>query len=292
MISKIKEFVKNIIDIMGRPYMLTLPSTLAYYFVLSAVPIISIVLLVATSFNLSASFITEFIENNFSTELMNLLTPMVTKQSLSFGYLVYLFMAFYIASNGSNSIIIASNNVFNIENAHFFKRRLKAFLITAVIFLLFLFLLIVPLFGEQILSICDSMGVNNKIVDAIGILYPVLKIPITLIVIFYAIKFIYIIAPDDKVKAAYVNKGAIFTTLLWFVATMVYSYFIKHMAHYNIYYAGLSTIVVLMIWMYILAFVFVMGLSMNYRNVSEQIEKTNTIKLKELEEKVKASKKK
>ena len=45
MIDKIKEFIKNVLDIMKKPEMLTLPSTLAYYFVLSAVPIISIVIL-------------------------------------------------------------------------------------------------------------------------------------------------------------------------------------------------------------------------------------------------------
>ena len=45
-----------------------------------------------------------------------------------------------------------------------------------------------------------------------------------------------------------------------------------------------------MVWFYILAFIFVIGLSLNYRSVEEQIEKTNSIKLKELEEKVRASK--
>ena len=57
MIDKIKDFVKNVLDIMRKPEMLTLPSTLAYYFVLSAVPIISILLLIENSFNLSDSFI-------------------------------------------------------------------------------------------------------------------------------------------------------------------------------------------------------------------------------------------
>ena len=47
----------------------------------------------------------------------------------------------------------------------------------------------------------------------------------------------------------------------------------------------------LMVWFYFLAFVFVMGLSFNYRSQIEHVEKTNAIKLKEIEEKVKASKK-
>ena len=47
-----------------------------------------------------------------------------------------------------------------------------------------------------------------------------------------------------------------------------------------------------MVWFYILAFVFVMGLTFNYQNINENIEKTNNIKLKELEEKVRESRNK
>ncbi len=288
--DKIKDFVNNVLDIMKKPEMLTLPSTLAYYFVLSAVPIISIVILIATSFNLSASFITDFIADNLSEDLANLITPIFSEQTFSLGFMIYLGVSFFLASNGSDSIIVASNMIFNLENKHFIKRRLKAFGITLIIFLLFTFMLIVPLFGEQIISICISLGIRNSIVDILRMLYPVLNVPVTLIVMYFAIKLIYVIAPDDKIKSKYVSKGAIFTTSLWFIVTMIYSYYIKNIADYSHYYAGFGTIVMLMVWLYILAFIFVIGISLNYRNATEDIERTNTIKLKELEEKVRASK--
>ena len=290
MIDKIKDFVKNVLDIMRKPEMLTLPSTLAYYFVLSAVPIISIVLLIATSFNLSASFIIDFIADNFSEDLVNLLTPLFSEQTFSLGFMVYLGVSFFLASNGSDSIIVASNMIFNLENKHYIKRRIKAFGITLIILLIFTFMLIVPLFGEQIIAICISLGVRNSIVDVMKMLYPVLNVPVTLIVMYFAIKLIYVIAPDDKIKSKYVTKGAVFTTTLWFIVTMIYSYYIKNLADYSHYYAGLGTIVMLMVWLYILAFIFVIGISLNYRNATEEIERTNTIKLKELEERVRASK--
>ena len=68
--NRFKEFSKNLYDIMMKPEMLTLPSSLAYYFVLSVVPIISILLLIASQFNLSINYITEFLEKNFSAELV------------------------------------------------------------------------------------------------------------------------------------------------------------------------------------------------------------------------------
>ncbi len=290
--KKVKDFVINIYNIMNEPEMLTLPSTLAYYFVLAIVPIISFLLLIATSFNLSTTFITQFIEENFSKEVMTAITPMITGYNFNFGFVFYLLMAFFIVSNGSDSIIIASNMVFNIENKNYFKRRIKACVMTVLLFVLFTFMLIVPIFGEQILNLATMVGFNNRIIDALKMLYPVLNLPITIIIMYFSIKLIYVIAPDEKIKSKYVTKGAIFTTSVWVIATLIYSYYIKNIATYNLYYAGLSNIVILMVWFYILAFVFVMGLTFNYQNINENIEKTNNIKLKELEEKVRESRNK
>lgn len=290
MLDRFKVFCKNLYDMMMKPEMLTLPSSLAYYFVLAVVPIISILLLIATEFNLSTSYITEFLESNFSSELASLVTPILTNQGLSFGFVVYILVAFFIVSNGADAIIVASNMIFNIENKNYFVRRMKAFVLTLVLFLLFTFMLVVPVFGEQILTVLTYIGFNNKIIDVLKMLYPVLNVPLTLFVMYLGIKLIFIIAPDEKIKSKYVNKGAIFTTVCWFLVTLVYSYYIKHIATYNIYYAGLSIIVTLMVWFYFLAFIFVLGLSFNYNTVEKKIEETNAIKLKEIEEKVKMSK--
>lgn len=291
MLEKFKEFSRNVYDIMMKPEMLTLPSSLAYYFVLSIVPIISLLLMIASSFNLSTSFLTEFFEKNFSSELVKMITPLVTNQSFSLGFVMYILVAFFLASNGSDAIIVTSNQIFNIDNKNYFRRRIKAFFLTVILFLLFTFMLVVPVFGEQLINIAAHIGFNSNITDALKMLYPVLNLPITLIVLYFGIKLIFIIAPDEKIKSSYVNKGAIFTTLCWLLVTNVYAYYVKHIATYSVYYAGLSSIVMLMVWFYFLAFVFVMGLSFNYRSQIEHVEKTNAIKLKEIEEKVKASKK-
>ena len=247
--------------------------------------------MIASSFNLSTSFLTEFFENNFSSELVKMITPLVTNQSFSIGFVMYILVAFFLASNGSDAIIVTSNQIFNIDNKNYFRRRIKAFFLTIILFTLFTFMLIVPVFGEQLINIAAHIGFNSNVTDALKMLYPVLNLPITLIVLYFGIKLIFIIAPDEKIKSSYVNKGAIFTTLCWVIVTNVYAYYVKHIATYSVYYAGLSTIVMLMVWFYFLAFVFVMGLSFNYRSQIEHVEKTNAIKLKEIEEKVKASKK-
>lgn len=290
MLNRLKTFINKVIEYMNKPEMLTLPSSLAYYFIIAIVPIISILLIIAYNLSLSTNYITTFFEQNFSSEVAGYLTPMVTNQGLNLGFIIYVVVAFFIVSNGADAIIIASNMIFNIKNQSYIKRRMKAFLLTFVLFLILTFMLIVPVFGSQIIDIIKGIGFNNTLLKTIELLYKVLNLPLTLFLIYISIKWIYVIAPDEHIKASYVTKGAIFTTLGWFLTTIIYSYYVKNIATYNIYYAGFSSIIMLMVWFYFLAFIFVIGLSMNYQIAEEQIEKTNAIRLKEIEEKVKASK--
>ena len=55
---------------------------------------------------------------------------------------------------------------------------------------------------------------------------------------------------------------------------MIYSFYISHFAHYANLYGGLAQFVILMVWLYLLAYIFVIGIAIN----SEKLEKTGDIK--------------
>ena len=107
-----------------------------------------------------------------------------------------------------------------------------------------------------------------------------------MIVMFFIIKLVYIVAPDDKVKGKYVNRGALFTTISWLIVTVVFSYYINNIARYNLVYGNLANIVILLFWFYILAYIFVIGLYLNRIKTEAGIEKTNKIKLDEIRKRV------
>lgn len=286
--NRIKEFWENFIELMKKREMSILPGHLAYFFVLSVVPIISLIVYIASSFNLPIETISDFIESSFSIEVANLLSPILTSSSISINSLFVIIVAFFLASNGADSIIIASNAIFNLPSSNFLKRRIKAIVITIILIILFLFILVVPLFGTSIINILSILKINTEIFEVI---YSLLNIPLSLLVIFIFIKIVYTIAPDEKIPSKYVNKGALFTTMLWIVITTFYSYYVNNIASYDTYYGGLSNIVILMLWFYLMSSVFVIGLVLNYRNIEEQNEKTNSIKLNEIKEKIEKRKK-
>ena len=161
MIKRNKKYIKNVYTLMRKPEMLTLPSSLSYYFVLSIVPVVSILLLIASNFNISVNYITSFFERNFSKELINFITPMLTKQTISIGFIIHTIVAFYIVSNGTNAIIVASNMIFHAKNKPFVERRIKSFIIALILIILFTFLLIVPVFGKQLLNVILTNYISN-----------------------------------------------------------------------------------------------------------------------------------
>ena len=87
------------------------------------------------------------------------------------------------------------------------------------------------------------------------------------------------------------NKGALFTTIGWWLLTIAYSYYINNIARFDLVYGNLANIVILLSWFYILAYIFVIGLNLNKNTAAIEIEKTNTIKLEEIRKKIKESKK-
>ncbi|MEG0798885.1 MAG: YihY/virulence factor BrkB family protein [Bacilli bacterium] len=285
---RLQKYIKHIIELSRKKELTILPGNLAFYFLVSIIPVASITFYICTFFNASLEVITSFIKNTFSTDVVSMLNPIFIKHGFSIETLIFVVMAFFIATNGADAIIIASNSVFNIENKGIIRRRIKAIILTILIILLFSFMLFVPLFGGQILNMIHSSGIKNIMIYSFKILYPVLKIPISIIIMFFLIKAIYTIAPDEKVSSSSVNKGAIFTTTLWLLVTYGYSLYINTIAgkNFSIYYGSLANLIIVLMWFYFLAYVFVLGLIMNYRNVNKDIELTNTFKLQELNNKV------
>lgn len=266
----------KVFEIINRPEMAVLPGQLAFFSFLSFVPIITLITAVANMVGLSMTSLASIIGNIFPSMEFNISTASLNPANMSISLIIIFIIMFYIASNGANSIIITSNEIYGIKQSNWFKRRFKAILMTLLFVILYMFILLVPLLGTKILQAVDYFNLENYITPLI----PFVKGPLTWVVIFGFIRLIYSIAPDRLMPNAKVYTGSLFTTVGWIISTGIYSKFINYNNNnYSIYYGGLSNIATLMLWVYILSFIFVLGMSLNYRAEKEKLEKTGTIKI-------------
>lgn len=279
MIKRFKDFMTNVLSVIRRPEMRVLPGQLAFFFVLSVVPIVTLITYGASFFHLSADFILDFIGKAFSAEVAQLLAPIVTVQNVNFSFFLTLFIGFYVASNGASSIIVTSNRIYGIEDSGFVQKRVKAIIMTIILVILFIFILLIPVFGIKIIEIIKYVNMNQHITNTISFAFNLLRGPVTWFIIFCFIKIIYTMAPDRRIPSSNVNYGAAFTTIVWVIVTALYSYYINNYANYAVFYGALANIVMLMLWVYFLATVFVIGMALNYKKEIVELEKTGAIKL-------------
>ncbi len=274
MILKVQKFLKQIWSMIRQPEMLILPGQLAYFFLLAIVPTITLLAYGASFFHLSFDFITNFMTKAFGAEVSDLIIPIVSHVDLNFQFFITLLIGFYAASNGASSIIITSNEMYNIPNSSFLRRKIKAIIMTFILILLFLFLIFIPIFGTKIANMIQYVNLNATVTNSIVFLIQLMKGPISWFIIFFLIKIIYTMAPDRPISSQTNNYGALFTTFGFIFITMIYSYYINHFAHYANLYGGLAQFVILMVWLYLISYVFVIGIAIN----SQKLEKIGDIK--------------
>ncbi|MDD4187263.1 MAG: YihY/virulence factor BrkB family protein [Bacilli bacterium] len=270
---KSKKFFLNVWNIMGKPEMAVLPGQLAFFVILSLVPIITLIGYGASFFNISVDSVMNLLEANFNKSIIELIEPIISGNPIDLKLLIMFGVMFYVASNGADSIIVASNEIYNIKQTSWIRRRFKAVLLTFVIVILILFVMLFPAFGSKIMDAIDYFNIKSTIASVLE----VVQGPISWLIIFTFLKIIYTISPDKPVPTSGVNIGAIFSTFGWVIATYVYSYWINNFASYDIFYAGLSNIAVLMLWIYILSYIFVVGMSLNHIALESEMEITGSL---------------
>lgn len=269
--EKVTEIIQKLWKIITREEMRILPGNLAFFIVLSAIPIITLLGVIASMFSISMGNVIDFMNQTFPAEVSELLVPYISGHGFDTNVLVFMVIGFVTASNGAHSIIIASDTLYQIEPDDLLTRRIKSVFLTIILVNLFIFILVVLAFGNIIVSELLALDIWKVVTDNIYLLFILLKWPVALIVIFFLVKLIYTIAPDKKIPSRYMNRGAIFTTLGWIIVTAIYSYYVTHFANYDLFYGGLSNIIILMMWIYILSYILVIGIAIN-TNTYEMVE--------------------
>ncbi len=273
--ERAKGFLKKAIELIKKPEMRILPGHLAFFFVMSLIPIVALMGALASKFSISLDIIKEALGVSIPAGVEDFIHSIVSGKGLSFNIGIFFLSAFILASNGTHAIIIASNEIYKIKPKDVLRRRTKAILMTAILVEIMFFLLIVPVFGDTIFDILKTSFDNNSTTEILYRIYRLLKYPLSIAVIYLNIKLIYIIAPDEEIEGNTATKGAVFTTISWIICSEIYSFYLDTFTKYDIFYGSISNIIILLLWVYMLSYIFVLGLVINagsYKN-NQNIEK-------------------
>ena len=258
--TKLKRYLKKLIKVLQKPEMNILPGNMAFYFVLALIPLLTIIILVASYFSISIDLVADLVKDIFPNKVADTIILLISGKGFDTNIGIFNIVAFAVATNGTYSIITASNTLYKVDENDVLKDRIKSVLILIIIVILLFFLLLVPILGGQILSLLESIEIFD---GKLMFIYDLVKWPISFLIIYFNIKLIYAISPSKQIPSNETTYGAFFTTVIWVISTVVFSYYVTYFAKYDVLYGNLSTIIMLMIWIYVLCYVFVLGMAIN-----------------------------
>ncbi|MEG2322387.1 MAG: YihY/virulence factor BrkB family protein [Bacilli bacterium] len=261
--KKIKSFIKELWHVLRLPEMLILPGNLAFFIILSIIPIITLIGVIASFLSLSTGSFIEFISGSLPKAVVDILVPFIDGSILNPTSFIFIVVGFYAASNGADSLITASNTLYKCQNKNYIFRRIKALFMTFWMLILFIFILVFLAFGSLILKSLLNFSIGNFILNNYAVI-TMLKLIIAFLFIYLTIKIIYTMAPDITIKSKYVNRGAILATIVIMIITSGYSFYVTNIAHYDMLYGSLASLAILMFLIYFISYIIVLGIAINH----------------------------
>ncbi len=259
----IKSYLKRIFELITRPEMKILPGQLAFFLVLAIFPLLTLFGYIGSQMLSFAEPVINVLSRVIPENVIQVIQPFLENNHITGNVLFFMIVGFILVSNGTYAIIITANELYNIKDEDYIKARVKALFMIVLLMFVFIFIFIVLAYGNLIVEKLMTIKAIADISTSIYFVFMLLKWPIAFVLIFWVLKIIYTISPDERISSKFMNKGALFTTGCWLVTTLVYSYYVSNIANYTIFYGSISGIIVMMIWIYMLSYIFVMGMAIN-----------------------------
>ncbi|NIJ51982.1 YihY/virulence factor BrkB family protein [Dyadobacter arcticus] len=180
------------------------------------------------------------------------------KGVLSFGFI----FAMIASTNGMMSLMRSFDMVYDdSETRGFLKVRGIAILLTLLLIAVLFLSVILLIVGDAVMNLLGDWHVVKD-----SSLIPVLNVTrylISLGALMLTISIIYRFAPSHGRQNNFVNVGSIVASVLILAATYGFSFYLSRFSSYNKLYGSIGTMIALMIWLYLLAFVIILGFEIN-----------------------------
>ncbi len=204
-----------------------------------------------------------------SEQLHKLVTASNGSLSISAG--VALLLALWSASRGMSGLITAFDIAYQQkETRSFFKLNLVAIVLTVLM-----------LMGGTV--IIALVGVLPAALQVIGLesstqwLLLVLEWPLLIVVVLTGLAVLYRYAPNRQTpRWRWVSPGAIIATVLWLLGSIAFTVYVTHFNSYDKTYGALGGVVVMLTWLYLSAFVALLGAVINAQSERQTQQDSTT----------------
>jgi membrane protein len=187
------------------------------------------------------------------------------------GLLIAVLVSLYGASNGAGAIITALNIAYEEkERRPWWRVYLLMFIITASA-------VVGALLALAAVAVLATLG--HFLPQASGVVILLGRAAVYVLMALVAaavVATLYRFAPSrEKARWEWITPGSVLTATAWLLLTLAFGFYASRVANFNATYGSLAAVVGLQTWMYLSAYVFMVGAELN-SEVEHQTAKDST----------------
>jgi len=237
---------------------------MAFFLTLSLFPFLIILFAVLGQLSLDTNWIISALELFFPSEVHGLVMEFIRQNIILKDFSVLSLSvvgALWASSRGIRALMLSLNMAYEVkETRNYFVVKLIDILYTLLIIIGIVFLLTLPNIGREFLRYIDTyITIDSRLIELIGI-FKLTALPVTIVLI---ISTLYMLLPNKKQPFKKVVPGTIFTVIGWTILSYLFSLFVNYIANYSLIYGSLSTIIILMLWLYFSSIILILGGELN-----------------------------
>lgn len=258
--------IKGVWVLIGEKNLNLIASGIGFYGILATFPAIAALIALwgfVADPTLVAAQVSEF-TMLLPDEVANLLTARVAElvaadaTTLGWAGLLSIAVALWSARAGIGALIVGLNAVYGERNRSGVRHILLAFGLTAAMICLALACFAALVVAPIVLSFLPLGFLASLVAET-------LRWTVAIGTVMLALGLLYRYAPNRRgiARAAWLTPGAITATILWALATWAFTIYLQNFGNYNKIYGSLGAVIVLLLWLYLSAFVCLLGAALN-----------------------------
>jgi len=190
-------------------------------------------------------------------QLKTIVTDAGSKKGI--GLLIAVALSLYGAMKGAAAIVTATNIVWDVEETRSFVKRTALNLILTVGAVLGLLLAVA---GISVLGFLDHL-----LPASAPIVHTLLKVGFWVLAaaaVSFGVAVIYRYAPNrPEPEWKWISPGSVVATIVWLIATAAFGFYVANFGNYNATYGSLGAVIVFLTWIYLTAYILLMGAELN-----------------------------
>lgn len=263
--QKLRQMIELGVRKLQDPYYQGAAAELAFYFVLSIVPLFILLSQFLGVFSTSLDSIRDWLnlEAIAAEGAGEMLLSMLDYRPSGFNSVFLALAAIWSASRAQFSLMRISNYTMTCGRSTgegYLRDRIRSLKTVIITVLTIGSALIILVYAEPLLKLVFGVVQGAAMVEKTWVF---IRWPIAAMLYFLMISYNYYILPTRRVPFRMVVPGGIFASIGFLVVTVVFRLYTDHSSSYDILYGSFSNIVALLIWFFFLSWVMFLGVILN-----------------------------